>query len=203
MVNPGSTSPSLIALASDLDEDAWRRLIEQYRPWIGRICERAGVPANDVDDVAQEVLRSIVHSVGKFQPTSKGSFRRWLYTVTQRCAIDHYRVTGRKEQARGGTSAHARLANVIESADPSTRHSPGLSSSVLDQALDQVRSGCSTKTWKAFWLMTMDGWSSSEVSIELSMTQTAVRLAKFRVLGKLKQQLSEADQDASSEANSQ
>jgi RNA polymerase sigma-70 factor, ECF subfamily len=193
--DPGSTSTSLLKLATDLDENAWKRLLDEYRPWIARICERTGIASDDVDDVIQDILRSVVPSIGGFRSNGKGSFRRWLYTITQRSAIDFHRVNGRTEQASGGTTAPNQMAEFFDDASLSTQQAFLQSSSAVDHALALVERNCSRKTWKAFWLMTVDGWSSREIGEELAMTETAVRLAKLRVLSKLKQKLSEQNVD--------
>jgi RNA polymerase sigma factor (sigma-70 family) len=135
----GSTSSSLLQLATDRDEDAWKRLLDEYRPWISRICERTGISGSDVDDVIQEILRSVVPSIGSFRSNGRGSFRRWLYTITQRSAIDFHRVNGRKEQATGGTTAQEQLAEFFDDDSLSTRQAFLQSRSVKE--LNESKSG--------------------------------------------------------------
>jgi RNA polymerase sigma-70 factor (ECF subfamily) len=45
------------------------------------------------------------------------------------------------------------------------------------------------RTWQAFWRVVVAGQSPQEVAAELAMTAGAVRVAKCRVLHRLRQEL--------------
>jgi RNA polymerase sigma-70 factor (ECF subfamily) len=45
------------------------------------------------------------------------------------------------------------------------------------------------RTWQAFWRTAVDGRSAADVGAELGMTPGAVRVAKSRVLHRLREEL--------------
>jgi RNA polymerase sigma-70 factor (ECF subfamily) len=64
---------------------------------------------------------------------------------------------------------------------------------VLRHCLDEIRSEFEPRTWSAFWRTAVDGLSAADAGQELSMTAGAVRVAKSRVLARLRAELGESD----------
>ncbi len=62
---------------------------------------------------------------------------------------------------------------------------------LVHRALEQIRAQFQAKTWKAFWRTSVDGLSAVEVADELGMSPGAVRVAKSRVLQRLRDELGE------------
>ena len=60
---------------------------------------------------------------------------------------------------------------------------------LIRRAANLVQGDYDEKTWQAFWRVTVDGHSSTEVANDLEMTPNAVRQAKFRVLHRLREML--------------
>jgi RNA polymerase sigma-70 factor (ECF subfamily) len=59
-------------------------------------------------------------------------------------------------------------------------------------ALALIRSEFEPRTWQAFWLTAVEGRPPDEVSSELKMSPGAVRVAKSRVLRRLREELGES-----------
>ena len=57
------------------------------------------------------------------------------------------------------------------------------------RALDLVRPEFTEKTWQAFWRSVIDGHDTADIASDLGMTANAARLAKLRVLRRLRQEL--------------
>jgi RNA polymerase sigma-70 factor (ECF subfamily) len=55
--------------------------------------------------------------------------------------------------------------------------------------MDQLRGEFQAKSWQAFWRTAVDQQPSSEVGVELGMSANAVRMAKSRVLHRLREEL--------------
>lgn len=190
-MDSGSTSSSLLQSVANHDEDGWKRLLGQYQPWVGQLCRRSGVPESDVDDVTQEVFRTVLTSLKSFERLGgRGSFRRWLFTVVRTRVIDYQRRGQNRMPGEGGSAAIERLNQICGESVPSTWFAAMRSESHVDLILDQVRGSFSETTWNAFWLLTFDGWQSAEVAAKLGITKTAARLAKLRVLRRVRQELS-------------
>nr|MCU0721307.1 hypothetical protein [Pirellula sp.] len=61
--------------------------------------------------------------------------------------------------------------------------------STLCQALANVRVNFSEQSWKAFWMVVVDGRETMDVAKDLGMQPGAVRVAKSRVLKRLRLEL--------------
>ena len=59
------------------------------------------------------------------------------------------------------------------------------------RALELIRNEFQEHTWHAFWRTAVDGRPAKEVGEELSMRPGAVRVAKSRVLQRLRQEVGE------------
>jgi RNA polymerase sigma-70 factor, ECF subfamily len=190
----GSTSTGLIAAARARDEDAWRRLVQRYGPLVYHWCRRDGLRPEDAADIVQEVLRSVALHLERFRKQEPGdTFRGWLWTITRNKVRDFARRGRRQFGAAGGTDAHDRLQNLPDSLSAgdaeSTPGGCGARATPVAEALDAIRGEFSDRTWQAFWRTTVDGLSSRQVAEELNVTANAVRLAKARVLRRLRKQL--------------
>lgn len=189
-----STSTSLVDGLKRLEPLAWRRLCQLYGPLVYSWCRRFDVPQADAADVAQEVFRAIHAHIAEFRRDQpQHSFRGWLWTIARNKIRDHFRSSARRAQAAGGTDAHIKLLGIPE--DPT---SPGDTSSgpwqlqtSLLRGLEVVQAEFEERTWQAFWRTVVDGISTAQAADELNMSVNAVRLAKSRVLRRLREVLAE------------
>jgi RNA polymerase sigma-70 factor (ECF subfamily) len=189
----GSTSLSLLFRLKANDAEAWERLVLLYAPLVYHWCHRFNLPAQDAADVFQEVFQSVAAKISAFrkeQPSD--SFRGWLRIITQNKIYDHYRRLGREPQAAGGTEANLRFAQVpVAPDDEEIDDETPAYQQVMHRALEIIRCEFAPRTWQAFWRVTVDGQSPAEVGQELKMSPGNVRVAKSRVLHRLRQELGE------------
>jgi len=61
------------------------------------------------------------------------------------------------------------------------------------RALELIRAEFEDRTWQAFWRVTVDGQPTKDVAQELGVTPSAVRLAKSRVLRRLREELGDLE----------
>ncbi len=195
-----STSRSLLVRVKDDESEAWDRLVSLYAPLVYHWCRRLNLADSDVPDVAQEVFKAVSQNIDRFRKSRPSdTFRGWLRTITRSKAMDNFRRQGRDvAQAAGGSEARERLAGVPESALESLDEEPGDNSDddgsgqlLLHQALELIRNDFHERTWQAFWRIVVDNCSPAEVAKELDMKPGAVRVAKCRVLQRLRQDLGE------------
>jgi RNA polymerase sigma-70 factor, ECF subfamily len=186
-----STSRSLIAGAHANDPAAWDRLVLLYAPLVWHWCRKLQLPAQETADVIQEVFHAVAVHMPDFHRDQPGdTFRGWLRTITTNKVHDHFRRHQREPQGVGGTEAKAwwsqlpDAAGALEVNDRGEEH-PGL----FRRALDLIQADFEERTWRAFWLVVIDGRSPQEVAAELAMSPGAVRVAKCRVLQRLRQEL--------------
>ena len=192
--NPaGATSTTLVDLAKAGDAAAWQRLEFLYVPLVRWWCGRHGVcKPQDVEDVTQEVFATVAAKLESFTRGEAGSLRRWLYTITRHKARDYYRRRRGQATAAGGSSAQARLENLPAAADSSSTSEDASERAILvRRALELIRPEFQPRTWDAAWQVVVDGRLPAEVGAGLGMTAGAVHTAKSRVLGRLREVLTE------------
>lgn len=182
-----SISASLLVRLRANDPEAWSLLVTLYGPEVYRWCRRAGLRAEDAEDVGQEVFRSVASNLARFRRERPGdSFRGWLYAISRNKIRDHL-GRGGPRPAVGGTEIRERLARVPAVDDASTDPGgPATSTRLIRQALELVRSEFEDRTWRAFWGVTIEGKGAADVARELGMKPNAVYIAKSRVLGRLR-----------------
>lgn len=186
-----STSRSLLARLHTNDATAWDRLLTLYAPLVWHWCRTMNLPEQDVADVFQEVFQSVATNIGKFRKSAPGdTFRGWLRTITRNKVLDHFRRMQHEPQGAGGTEARLRLAQVPDGPGPNeTPQENRLWQELYQRALQLIQTEFEPRTWMAFWRVVVGGQSAPEVAAELAMTPGAVRVAKCRVLHRLRQEL--------------
>jgi RNA polymerase sigma-70 factor, ECF subfamily len=162
-----------------------------YTPLVYHWSARRGVRGADAEDVAQEVFQAAAAGLARFRREREGdSFRGWLRGITRNVLLQHFRRADRQPRASGGTDALARLQDVAEAEPPDADEddSPSELEALRRRALDLVRGQVEERTWRAFWLTAIEGRSPNDVAPGLGVSPTAVRMAKSRVLRRLKEQ---------------
>src|SRR5262245_13672085 len=100
----GQTSPSLLARAQENQPAAWEQLVDLYAPLVYHWCRRAGLGAEDTEDVFQEVFRAVARALADFRRDRAGdTFRGWLRTITSNKIRDHFRLLRDQAKGAGGT----------------------------------------------------------------------------------------------------
>jgi RNA polymerase sigma-70 factor (ECF subfamily) len=194
----GATSTTLLDLARDGDASAWQRLEFLYTPLVRWWCRRHSVASQDVDDVTQEVFATVAARLADFTKGAVGSFRSWLYTITRHKIGDHYRRTCAGPAAAGGSAAQERLEGMPEAIADSSAEDAAMSERALlvRRALELVRPEFQERSWTAAWRVVVEGESPADVATALGLTAGAVYTAKSRVLGRLRELLSDLLGDA-------
>ena len=160
-----------------------------YGPLVYQWCRRWELRDEDVADIFQEVFQAVAIQIVGFRGDRPGdTFRGWLWSITRHKVCDHFRRRGREPQAAGGTDAHERLLNLPQPPDddmPATV-------SLVQRALDLIRVEFEERTWQAFWRTAVEGQAPRDVAAEFGVTPDAVRMAKSRVLRRLRRELDDA-----------
>ena len=207
-----STSGSLIARVRANEVDAWERLVHLFAPLVYHWCRRARLQEHDTEDVFQEVFESVHAHVRKFRKEGPGdTFRGWLFTITRNKIRDHFRSRAREPRGEGGTDAHRRLAQVsapeadarasgerrdanleplcVVDLDADSSADAWPEHDLVRRVLELIRSEFRETTWKAFWRTAIDERTAPEVAAELGLSPGAVRVAKSRVLRRVREEL--------------
>jgi RNA polymerase sigma-70 factor (ECF subfamily) len=189
--SPDSTSTTLLQKVQTGSPEAWSRLVLLYAPVVARWCRRAGLQPEDSDDVLQEVFRAVARKVADFRrDPAGGSFHAWLHTITHNKVRDHFRRWKGQPQAAGGSDVQALLEEVPAPNSGALSSVPDAEPySLLRRGLDLVQGEFEAKTWQAFWRAVVDDQDTAVIAADLGLSANAVRVAKSRVLRRLRQEL--------------
>lgn len=190
----GATSHTLIARIQAKDGDAWRRLVRLYGPlvdfWIGK----AGLQSADAQDVFQDVFSAVSRNIGKFRKDRPSdSFRGWLRVIVRSKVIDHYRRISSEPAAQGGSDAHQRLSAFAEPEDRDNGDEAEATQQLRLRGLEMIRAEFEPRTWQMFWRVTVQEELPNDVASHFGVTPSAVRLAKSRVLRRLREELGDVE----------
>jgi RNA polymerase sigma-70 factor (ECF subfamily) len=195
----GSTSRSLLADARSDDPAAWVRLVNLYAPLVATWCRRWGVAEQDIVDLLQDVFAAVAAHLDRFRKEQPAdTFRGWLATIARNKVRDYYRRRSNEPVATGGTEAALRISQVLDPlaqelpVDSADEASDAAFSDVLLRALESIRGEFQQRTWQAFWRVVVEGRTAAEAAAELEMQPGAVRVAKSRVLARLRRELGDA-----------
>lgn len=180
-----STAHSLLDRLREGDAEAWRRLNELYLPLMRAWLRPHGVQSADVHDLTQNALAVVLRRLPDFEHNGRsGAFRTWLRGIIDNVLRDHRRAAGRRPVADDGLLAaladpHSELNRRWDAEHD--RH-------VLRGLMELVRPEFAPLTWEAFRLTALEGQSNTEVATGLGLTTNAVRVARSRVLARLRRE---------------
>jgi RNA polymerase sigma-70 factor (ECF subfamily) len=173
------------------DEEAWRRFDALYRPLLEAWLRRQRLQTPDIEDLVQQVLEVVVRELPSFQyDPAKGRFRGWLRTILVHRLRDFWRSQQRPR------AAPEFLDHVLRQLEDPTSELSRLwdqehDRSVVARLLELVQPHFEPTTWLAFRQVLLEGQEVAGVAKNLGLTPNAVRLAKYHVLKRLRQEAAE------------
>src|SRR5437879_5686179 len=170
-----STSRSLLARVHANDAAAWERLVTLYTPLVWHWCRKMDLPKQEIADVFQDVFQAVAAHIGDFHHDRPGdTFRGWLRTITRNKVHDHFRACQREPQAVGGSEARAWWSRLPEKeARGKELEADERYDQLFCQALDLIKAEFQERTWRAFWLVVVEGQSPQAVAQELNISPGA------------------------------
>ena len=186
------TQPSLLVRIRDKrDAESWARFVEIYTPAIFEFLKQQGLQDADAADLTQEVMASVAEAIMSFDyEPQRGRFRGWLFTVVQNKLRNFWRAAAKRQAAKGDSQAHRRLLEQPEDrSNASEIWDREYEQRLFICAAEQVRPKVQESTWQAFWSTLVEGSSPARVAEQLDMSPAAVRLAKARVIARIKREI--------------
>jgi RNA polymerase sigma-70 factor (ECF subfamily) len=187
-----SLSSYVLGQVKAKDPRAWERMVKLYGPMIYRWARRASLQPADSADVVQEVFRAVALYIAEFEAerTAEG-FRAWLWTITKNTLTDHFRKQN-GAPASGDDAFEATVAHEPDLPEPDDLQTPSPDVAMVHRVLHNIRPDFEDATWDAFWQMVVYNRTSAQAAESLGMSKSAVRQAKYRILKRLREELTGA-----------
>jgi RNA polymerase sigma factor (sigma-70 family) len=170
------------------DDRSWSEFVEIYAPLVFRFARGRGAADADAEDVSQEVMRVAARVMPRFDyDPGRGSFRAWLFTVSRRQLMRHFRREvrmGRVELPEGDGEEGFRAAWDAEW----RQH-------LLDRAVRRVKGQVGEGQWEAFWRTAVMEEDPAVVGRDLGMSREAVYMARSRISGRMREVLKDLGDD--------
>jgi RNA polymerase sigma factor (sigma-70 family) len=177
--HPSTTSVTLLTrLRRDpTDQAAWCDFVARYGPKILQWCRRWRLQEADAQDVTQDVLLKLHGLMANFSYDASKSFRGWLKTLvhqTWRELVAERRRTGKARMA-------AFLNNRDGGNDPAGDLHEEFRRELLEHAMARVEARLASRTWDAFRLTAVEGYSGAAAAAVLQMRTSQVYVARSKV----------------------
>ncbi len=183
----------LLRLCDSDDHEAWVEFVTLYEPIIYRSLRRHGLQDADARDLMQELLLAVSRSIAHWDPDKqRGSFRGWLRRVTRNLVIDWLKQPARRAIPAGGGELQTVLNALPAAGDPdSIAFDREVRRALFHRAGERVRGEVQPATWEAFWQTAVLGHSAADAAAKVGMSVGAVRVARCRVLARVRAAIAE------------
>jgi RNA polymerase sigma factor (sigma-70 family) len=189
---PDTRYTLLARLADPSDVSAWAEFTQIYEEAIYRYSRSRGLQDSDAWEVVQQVLLVVHRCVGAWRPSGEaGSFRAWLLRTARRVCLRCLRDRAHADRALGGSSLLEKLNALAEPDRGGSADQLDWQRWALCWAAGEIEREVEPQTWRAFWLIAVEGVGPAQVANQLGMTIGAVYAAKCRVLGRVRRRVKE------------
>lgn len=167
-------------------------MVERFGPLVYGWARRDGHQPVDAEDICQEVFLAVARRIHDFRRDTPGqSFRLWLWIITKNKLADRIRRVARRGEWVGDSAVARHIAagatpHPAEDSVWSDQSFCDLEFEPLAKAVATIQSQVKPTTWQAFWLLTVEHRSASDVAAELGLTCNNVYVARSRVIRRLR-----------------
>jgi len=180
----------LVRLRDGSNQVAWREFMQIYGPVVYGFARSRGLQDADAADLMQDVMRSVIGAMGRFDyDRNQGTFRGWLFTVTRNKIFNFLSARRIRPQGSGDSATNRMLQAEPEPNDGSDDWEVEYQRRLAALAMERVKSEFQEKTWRAFWLTAVEGAPAADAARQVGISSGAVYVAKSRVLARLKEEV--------------
>ncbi len=190
-----STSTTLLARLrqAPADQAAWKAFVDRYGPKIYGWCRRWNLQESDAQDVTQNVLLKLAEKMRTFVYDPSRSFRGWLKTLAHHAWSDFWQGQHRAGLHASPSEVLMRLQTIQARDDFAKQLEEEFDRELLEEAMVRVRLRVQPRTWDAFRLLAVEGWSGAQAAEKLSMKVATVFVAKSKVQKLLQEEIHKLD----------
>lgn len=185
MLMSQGTSLNLLSRLREGDPESWRRMNCIYRPLMRAWLRPRGLQHADIDDITQTALAVVLRRLADFRHNGRvGAFRAWLHAIVINVLRDHVRA------AHHSPAVAERFLADIEDPHSELYHMWDADHDryVLSGLMELVRPEFTPVSWDAFRRTVLEGQNTAVVAVELGLTPNAVRIARSRILARLREE---------------
>jgi RNA polymerase sigma factor (sigma-70 family) len=177
-------------------ETAWAKLLTEYGPGIRDIFRRAGVHADDLEDLVMNAILLIPVKVARSPKIEK--FGAWLKRVLWNMANDYHRerqARHARERPQGGEDAQELLASIPEFEPTDELKKLGRDEARLAQLLENLEGLLTPKCFRILSLR-LEGKTLKEVGEAVGLAESTVaNLLKDKIYPIVKQEVEKLLED--------
>jgi len=195
--DPLRTSVTLLGRlrADPKDQAAWSDFVARYGPKILQWCRGWELQDSDAQDVTQNVLLQLNRLMATFVYDPSGSFRAWLKTLAHHAWRDLVTERRRAGEPKGDGRMVGFLESLLAGEDLVEQLDEEFRRELMDRAMERVRLRVAPKTWDAFRLTALEGWSGAAAAARLEIKITRVYGAKSNVTRWIQEEVRKLDGD--------
>ncbi len=178
------------------DQDSWKDFFDNYWKLIFTAAIKSGLNETEAQEAVQETVISVCKSVPDFQYNSgKGSFKKWLLTITRRRIADQFRKRDPYLQARvrkpDDTRQTGTLDRIPDTSVPDLDQiwDQEWEQNLVESAIERVKTKVDPKQFQIFDLYVLRQWTVSKVSQSLQVSAARIYLAKHRISALVKKEI--------------
>ena len=173
------TKQTLLQRAKNPDDQlAWAEFVDYYRSFILMITRKMSLNENEQQDLTQEVLLKLWHSLKDYTP-EKAKFRTWLAAVIRNTVLMFYKSDGRRRKRE----EKAGFYQFLEEGDETELESmfeTEWKSHITSLAMNNIQKIFSGKAVEAF-RMTLQEVPADEICAKLDIQKDSLYTLRNRV----------------------
>jgi RNA polymerase sigma-70 factor (ECF subfamily) len=147
------------------------------------LCQKTG-DRRDAEDLAQKTFITVYRKIELYDP--KHRFETWLYTITRRLTIDHYRHNSRRPDLHGDDD----LPEGVETGTPSEALAVAEEKDALWRT---IREQVNDNQFTALWMRYEEDLPVAEIAAAMRKTSTNIKVMLHRARERLANHLRSAD----------
>ena len=172
-----------VARARNGDREAFRLLVERHSRYLFRVAYRLTGNAEDAEDVVQDTWLKAHAQLGRFE--ARANVRTWLTRIAINCAIDHLRVTRRREPSYDPAAFEQEsTSSWLETTDAEPDRQ--VLAGEIGERVDQTLLRLTALERAAFMLRHIEGMSINEIGSALGLNTSATKHSIFRAVRKMR-----------------
>jgi RNA polymerase sigma-70 factor (ECF subfamily) len=194
---PDTSVSLLIQLKDPENRPAWESFVRLYGPLLYGFGLRRGIPRDEADDFAQDVLLQVSRSMERFEyDPAAGTFRSWLFQVARHVLMNRNRALSCRPGLTGGSSM-MRVAedSLAHEAEEKLRQEWELEyrRQLFARAAARIEAEVDPQIWAAFWRTAVLEESAEAVAADLGIAIGTLYVRRSRLLARVKQAVGELE----------